>query len=197
MILQQNTQCKLWGWAEKGNYVRIVTGWDRREYVVKTDGEGAWKVEVQTPAASYANYTVSFAEFQQDPNAVKGKKQEPVAVAESKDVLVGEVWFCSGQSNMEMPLGGFWNCPVEGANETILKARKYNNAIRCATIAKDGKQDPQKKVAGKWEKADIQTAARFSACAYYFAETLVEVLDVPVGVINCSVLRVGYQRRFF
>ncbi len=55
-----------------------------------------------------------------------------------------------------------------------------------ATIAKDGKQEPQKKVAGKWEKAEPKNASRFSACAYYFATTLTDALDVPVGVINCS-----------
>lgn len=185
MILQRNTQCKIWGWAEANHYVRIVTGWDNHCYQVKAGSDGAWKVEVKTPEASYNTYDITFTEYKSDPEK-KAKGNQPIATSVSKDVLIGEVWFCSGQSNMEMPLGGFWNCPVEGANETILESKKYNRSIRVATIAKDGKQEPQKKVAGKWEKAEPKNASRFSACAYYFATTLTDALDVPVGVINCS-----------
>lgn len=185
MILQRNTQCKIWGWAEANHYVRIVTGWDNHSYLAKAGKDGAWKVEVKTPEASYNTYDITFSEYSSDPEK-KAKGIQPVATSVSKDVLIGEVWFCSGQSNMEMPLGGFWNCPVEGANETILESQKYNRSIRVATIARDGKQEPQKKVAGKWEKAEPKNASHFSACAYYFATTLTDALDVPVGVINCS-----------
>ena len=187
MVLQQNTRCKIWGWATEGNYVQVITGWDNAAYSVKAGKDGEWRVEVKTPSASYNKYDITFAEYNSNPlNDKAGRKREAVSMIKAEGVLVGEVWLCSGQSNMEMPLGGFWNCPVEGANETILKSQNYRHAIRVATIAKDGKQEPQKTVAGKWEVACPANASRFSACGYYFATTIVDALDVPVGIINCS-----------
>ena len=67
MILQRNTQCKIWGWAEANHYVRIVTGWDNHCYQVKAGSDGAWKVEVKTPEASYNTYDITFTEYRSDP----------------------------------------------------------------------------------------------------------------------------------
>ena len=184
MVLQQNTQAKVWGWAKAGNYIMVSPSWSTDEYITKVAADGSWKLEVKTPNASYDKYSVRFAEYDSDPK--KNKKPGPVDYKVSKDVLIGEVWFCSGQSNMEMPLGGFWNCPIEGANETIAQSGKYRNSVRVATIPKVGKPEPQKKVEGKWEIPSPKTASRFSACGYYFATTLADMLEVPVGIINCS-----------
>ena len=182
MMLQQNTSARLWGWAEKGHYVTVRTGWDNKSYTAQTDAEGRWEVSVQTPVASFEQYSLTFSEY------VSAPKKNTKAVDEKtiNGVLAGEVWFCSGQSNMEMPLGGFWNCPTEGANEAIAQSGKYRHAIRVATIEKVGADTPQKKVAGKWELSEPKNAARFSACGYFFATTVVDVLNVPVGIINCS-----------
>lgn len=183
MVLQQQAQAKLWGWAEAGHYVQVTTSWDNKTYGAVADKDGTWRVEVTTPQAGYTPHTVTFEEMGKAP----AKKKEPVLdKVTSSGVLIGEVWFCSGQSNMEMPIGGFWNCPVEGANETILASGKYSKSIRVATIAKDGKLEPQKKVAGGWDIAGPKNTAKFSACGYYFATTLVDMLDIPVGIINCS-----------
>lgn len=173
MMLQQNTNARLWGWVKKGTEVKVTTSWNGAVYTVKGDKQtGRWDVKVATPKASYDTYTITVE--------CDGEK---VVI---NDVLIGEVWFCSGQSNMEMPLQGFWNCPVEGANETIAQSGRYKKSIRCATIAKEGVKEPKDKVAGKWAVCEPKNAPLFSACGYYFAQTLTDLLDVPVGIINCS-----------
>lgn len=173
MMLQQQTNAKLWGWAKGGSTVQIVTSWNNQRYAVKADKQtGRWEVKVQTPAASYETYSIT----------VSGDNETKVL----ENILIGEVWFCSGQSNMEMPLAGFWNCPVEGSNEAIATSGKYKKAIRVATIPKTDALVPQDKVGGKWQICEPQNAPRFSAAGYFFARTLTELLDVPVGIINCS-----------
>lgn len=87
---------------------------------------------------------------------------------------------------MEMPLSGFWNCPVEGANEAIATSGKYKNAIRVVTIPKIAAEEPQDKVPGKWQTCKPETAGSFSALGYFFARTLTDLLDVPVGIISCA-----------
>lgn len=173
MMLQQQTNAKLWGWAKGGSTVNVTTSWNNQSYAAKADkATGRWEVKVQTPAASYETYSIT----------VKGDGQTKTI----DNVLIGEVWFCSGQSNMEISLGGFWNCPIEGSNEAIANSGKYKKAIRFATIPKADALVPQDKVAGKWEICEPQNAQRFSAVGYFFARTLTDLLDVPVGIINCS-----------
>ena len=172
MMLQQQTQAKMWGWAKADSKVEVTTSWTTEKYTATADKKGKWMVKLNTPAASYEPQTVT----------VRGDG-ETITL---NNVLIGEVWFCSGQSNMEMPLGGFWNCPIEGANEAIALSGKYKRAIRVATIPKADPLEPQEKVGGKWMTCEPENAPAFSACAYFFARTLTDLLDVPVGVINCS-----------
>ncbi len=173
MMLQQSTQARIWGWAGAGGEVSVTTGWDGKEYKTTASKEdGRWEVLVATPEASYETYTVT----------VRGDGEE-IAI---NNVLVGEVWFCSGQSNMEMPLKGFWNCPVEGANEAIAESGKYLKAIRVATVPKTRAEEPQNDVACPWAECRPENAPDFSAVGYFFARTLTDLLGVPVGIINCS-----------
>ena len=173
MMLQQNSEARLWGWAKGGSTVNITTSWNHRMYTtIANKKTGRWEIMVKTPEASFDEQYIN----------INGDGQLQVI----EHILIGEVWFCSGQSNMEMPLRGFWNCPVEGANEAILKARQYKKNIRVATIQKVGAQEPQDRVPGKWQECTIENAAEFSACGYFFATTLTDLLNVPVGIINCS-----------
>lgn len=173
MMLQQQSQARLWGWAKEGSKVTVSTSWDGNDYQAVADKkDGRWEVLVATPVASYDTYSIT----------VKGDGEERVI----NNVLVGEVWFCSGQSNMEMPLKGFWNCPVEGANEAIAGSGKYRHAIRVATVPKTKAYEPQTDVVCRWDVCAPEFAPEFSACGYFFAQTLVDLLDIPVGVINCS-----------
>ena len=177
MVLQQQSEAKLWGWAKPGNKIVASVSWNSESYSAVADNDGKWTVKVKTPGAGYDQQSLVIKEMD-------GKKT--VDEKNIHGILIGEVWFCSGQSNMEMPLGGFWNCPVEGANEAIAKSINYKNKIRVATVPKVGKQEPADRVAGKWEISEPKNASRFSACGYFFATTLVDMLDVPVGIINCS-----------
>lgn len=172
MMLQQQTEARLWGWAKPKSQVNINTSWNNKDYMVKADKGGRWEVLVTTDKASYDEHNIM----------VSGDGE----VRAIEHVLLGEVWFCSGQSNMEMPLTGFWNCPVEGSNETIAQAGRFRKSIRCATIEKKDPLEPADRVPGKWKECTPQNAAYFSANGYYFAETLTQLLDVPVGIINCS-----------
>ena len=116
MMLQQQTKAKMWGWAKAGNVVEVTTTWSDLKHSATAGADGRWMVEISTPSASYDTYSMT----------VKGDGETVVI----NNVLVGEVWFCSGQSNMEMPLGGFWNCPVEGANEAIGRAYAWQQYLR-------------------------------------------------------------------
>ena len=172
MMLQQQAQARIWGWAKPGSKVEVSPSWNGQRYTAKADGEGRWEVQMATPAASYDAYTVT----------VKGDGE----TKQFANVLVGEVWFCSGQSNMEMPLKGFWNCPVEGSNEAIAQSGRYKKSIRVATVEHRDALTPQQDVPVRWDECTPAAAGEFSACGYFFAQTLTDIIDVPVGIINCS-----------
>ncbi len=171
-VLQQNSDAKLWGWAKPGSTVKVTPSWDNKSYSAKSDSKtGRWEVAVATPAASFTPYSVTFDD---------GDGTEKI-----DNVLIGEVWFCSGQSNMEMPLRGYGIQPIEGAAQAIAYSGKYPG-IRMANIPKRAAYTPQDKVEGKWKVSNPADAAEFSALAYFFAQSLTDILNVPIGIINCA-----------
>src|SRR5690606_35198702 len=103
MVLQQQTDAAIWGTASANKTVTITTSWNKKSYSAKADSQGKWKTKVQTPAAG-GPYSISISD---------GK------TLTLKNVLIGEVWVCSGQSNMQMTMKGYQNQPVLGANEAI------------------------------------------------------------------------------
>lgn len=171
-VLQQQTDAKLWGWAKPGSTVKVNTSWNNRDYTAKSDKKsGRWEVKVATPEASFVPYSITF--------------DDGDGAARIDNVLIGEVWFCSGQSNMEMPLRGYGVQPVEGAAQAIAYSGKYPG-IRMANIPKRAAYTPQEKVEGKWKLSCPKEAGEFSALAYFFAQSLTDLLNVPVGIINCA-----------
>ena len=170
MVLQQNIGVKLWGKANPNSVVKVQPSWVKMTTTVKTDSQGNWQANIQTPQASFTPQTLTFSDGE---------------VLTLKNILIGEVWLASGQSNMEMPLNGFWNCPIKGANETIALSGQ-NKGIRFATVPKTPAYEPQETVASKWMESNPNNSAWFSATAYHFAQTLYHSLDVPVGIIVCS-----------
>lgn len=171
-VLQQNSDARLWGWAKPGSTVKITPSWDGKEYSTKAEPEtGRWETTVVTPDASFTSYQITF--------------DDGDGVAKIDNVLIGEVWFCSGQSNMEMPLRGFGIQPVEGAAQAIAYSSRYPG-IRMASIPKRAAYTPQDKVEGKWKTSSPENAGEFSALAYFFAQSLTDILNVPVGIINCA-----------
>ncbi len=170
MVLQQQTDVRLWGWAAPDAKVTVTASWSEETYRTTADGEGRWIVSVATPSADYT------------PRSITISDGEPVTL---NNILIGEVWFCSGQSNMEMPLAGFDNCPVEGANEVIATASDWKG-IRVATVEKNGQLKPVDRCDGGWEISCPENAPRFTATGFFFARMLNRVLNIPIGIINCS-----------
>lgn len=169
MMLQQKSQAPIWGWADPNSILVVSTSWDSKIYKAKVDGQGKWKTILNTPVAG-GPFSIE---------VIQGKEKIIV-----KNILIGEVWLCSGQSNMEMPLKGFQGQPVKNGNESIVKSTNKN--IRFITIPRATVLEPLDDFQGKWESAAPKTTSNFSATAWYFGALLQEVLQVPVGLIHVS-----------
>ncbi len=170
MVLQQNAQVKLWGKARANAPVSIRASWSTQPVTVKADAEGRWTALLQTPKGNYELRTLTLSDGE---------------ALTLNNILIGEVWFCSGQSNMEMPLNGFGNCPTLNANEDIAGASQWKG-IRCATVPHTPATTPQEYCPGKWMECRPENARWFSATAFHFARSLNRTLDVPVGILVCS-----------
>lgn len=170
MVLQQNTEVKLWGMADKNKTVAITASWSTNKYTAKADGNGKWLLKIKTPAAG-GPHTLTF-------NDGSGN----LAL---NNVMTGEVWLCSGQSNMQMPMRGFPNQPVLNADSIISKANNPN--LRLFKVGTKPSLTPQENLKGEWKPTTPETAKEFSAVAYQYGELLQKQLNVPVGIIVSSV----------
>lgn len=166
MVLQRNSEVNLWGWAQPGKKVRVKTSWNRKRYRVRVDAEGKWLVKVRTGEAG-GPYTITISD---------GKK------VKLENILLGEVWICSGQSNMEMPVQGFLGQPCYHAVETMRDARLYPD-IRLFTVARDSTDVRKEDCRGEWLLPDPATVGAFSAVGYFFGRCLNQYLGVPVGLV--------------
>ncbi len=171
MVLQQNENVAIWGTANPGAQISVNPSWNGKTYRGKADAEGRWTVKIATPEGSYRKYTLS---VNGDGTSIK-----------INDVLVGEVWLASGQSNMEMPMRGFYNCPIENALEYI-SGPAATEKIRMITIPIKQSYKPETEVDAKWMGAEPSTIPDMSATAYFFARKLNETLDIPVGIVSCA-----------
>ncbi len=166
-VLQQETQAPVWGWGDPGKKVEVV--WDGQTYKTTVAADGSWRVSVPTGKADGATYTLT----------VKSGK-ETVTV---NDIVLGEVWLCSGQSNMEMPISGFGFQEVEGATEAIMAAPETASQVRVFDIKTGKCTEPQADVDAVWAYTDGAVTAKTSAVAYFFGKRLSKTLGVPVGII--------------
>lgn len=167
MVLQQQTDAALWGSAKASSKVTISASWSGKKTVVTADSEGKWSARIATPQAG-GPYTITFSD---------GEKTT------ISNVLIGEVWFCSGQSNMEMPVKGIPGQRVEGAADCILGARK-STPIRICNISKRTSATECSSCRALWLENCPDAVADCSAAAYFFASQLNTSLDVPVGIIT-------------
>ena len=178
MVLQQQTECNIWGTADKGKSVVVITSWDKKSYSVMVNDDGKFSVKVKTPKAG-GPYDITFA---------TGTPSSSSAVSSGlaygftlHNVMVGEVWICSGQSNMEMLMKGYKAQPVEGAAEELLSCN--DDGLRLFYGKRRASLEPQQDLAGTWQPANAASVREFSATAYYFGKALRKTLDVPVGLI--------------
>lgn len=172
MMLQQQSDARIWGWATPGSEITVSGSWAPGSAVtVKTAKNGRWDASVATPAASFTPQALT----------IKGDGSDITV----KNVLIGEVWLCSGQSNMEMPLRGFWGQPVEGGMQAIAYSGRYPG-IRVAKVPKSCAYQPRERGTARWMESNPTNAPEFSALGYFFARSLTDILGVPVGIIDCS-----------
>lgn len=172
MVLQQKTNVTLWGWATEGETITVTVGWNKKPVTVTAGRDGKWLVQVTTVAAG-GPWSLQFA-----------------AAADTiriNNVLLGEVWLASGQSNMEFFMGKTGNASYTGTinYQDEIKAADYP-LIRMIDVANKVADEPQADFAGKWKVCSPQTADTFSAVAYYFAKAVHQSTGYPIGIINAT-----------
>jgi len=170
MVVQQQSALTVKGKASNAGKVTVTAGWSKKTYSGTTDAAGNFSIAVPTPAASTRAYTITVSD---------GDKTT------LKNVLVGEVWVCSGQSNMEMPING-WGKVKDYEKE--LKNANYNyiRLLQVKRVVSNKPTDELQLNNGAWNVCSTQSADNFSATAYFFARRLWQVLGIPVGVIDTS-----------
>lgn len=172
MVLQQQTSALVWGHSSPGAKISVKASWDNKTVRATADSSGTWRARLQTPEASYTPWTIE----------VKGEGERMLI----RDVLVGEVWLASGQSNMEMPMHGYSSSTVEGAADAIALSVKLVGKMRMFTVKVTESEEILDDVANGtgWKDPLPENTRWMSATAFFFARRLQEVLDVPVGILS-------------
>ena len=164
MVLQQKSIVKMWGWAAPGEKIKIKASWDTTTYTTTTNNSAKWITNIKTPAAG-------------------GPYQITISASNTiilEDVLIGEVWVCGGQSNME------WSGD-QGMKETLEEMpNATNKAIRLFYVAKSTSNYPQDNLEGKWMVCTPEEMKHFSTIGYFFGKNLHQTLNSPIGLINSN-----------
>jgi sialate O-acetylesterase len=163
MVLQQKTEIILWGWAAPNESIEIKGSWNNTVVKTTADEAGKWTAKMKTIAAG-GPYTLIF---------------KASNVINLSDVYLGEVWFCSGQSNMDRRVA-VMQSPDSVSREAT------NPLIRMFTVQKTAKDTPQEDVKGSWAVNSPATVGTFSAVAYHFGNELATKLNIPIGLIHSS-----------
>ena len=164
MVLQQQSTVRLWGWAGPGDKVFVTTSWDHKTDSVKVTRDANWHINITTPIAG-GPYSILF----KSGNTI-----------ELNDVMIGEVWVCSGQSNMEM--SEQWGLPDAKAELPTCA----NNNIRFFYVPKTTSRYPQEDCKASWVICDSNSMKGFSAAGYFFGKKLNNELNVPIGLISAN-----------
>ena len=169
MVMQQRTDAPIWGTCEAGRTVSVTTSWNKRKYDTVAGNDGKWKVKVATPKAG-------------GPYEITVSDGTPVTL---RNVMIGEVWLCSGQSNMDMPVNGWgqvnnYEAEVKAAGHPDIRLLRVDNVMA---------MQPQQSFTamnGGWQVCSPEVIAPFSAVAYFFGRDIEKYRDVPVGLIQSS-----------
>ena len=163
MVLQQGGKVAIWGWAEPGEEVMVGVSWRSMKFAVKADKDGKWSFRLNPPKGD-GPFEMTFT----------GKNSITI-----KNILVGEVWVCSGQSNMQMSVQSSANAEQEVAEANY-------PMIRLFSVKRTVAEKPQPDCEGSWTECSPKTVPDFSAVAYFFGRELHKQLKVPVGLIHTS-----------
>lgn len=170
IVLQQRDNVNLWGELTPGEKLTISANWGKQASTI-ADANGKWKVKLATPKAG-GPYQISIKTAKKNINI--------------NDVLIGEVWLASGQSNMDIPLKG-WP-PGDTIQNSASEISKANHPdIRFFKVPFNTSATPLDSVNGKWLASSPETAGNFSAVAYFYAQKLYQELKVPIGIIQSSI----------
>ena len=165
MVLQRNSDVKIWGWANPKEEVKITPSWNNQEFKTVANSYAYWEITIPTPKEG-GPFSIVF----------KGYNELVL-----KNILIGEVWLCSGQSNMEMSAS--WG--IENGDEEVKNATNSN--IRFFTVPKLTATTPQNNFSGNWVESSPETMKNFSSVAYFFAKRVQEDLkNVPIGLISSN-----------
>lgn len=164
MVLQQNSIVKIWGWGDATEKVRLKAAWDTTTYTTTTGSNAKWMIQLKTPVAG-GPYKIT----------INGRNSIVI-----DDVLIGEVWLCSGQSNMEMNVS--WG--IKKYEPDVVAAT--NKSIHFFHIPRATAEYPQDDLKAKWVVCNPEDMRRFSMVGYFFGQKINQELNVPVGLINSS-----------
>ncbi len=165
MLLQQNESVPIWGWSGRQEEITIISSWGDTA-IVKADAGTRWKAEINTPEGSYTQHTITISGY------------DPSATILLKNVLIGEVWLASGQSNMYRTSKGLG---IKDLEMEVGKANLPN--IRVFNIPMRASETPQDNLEGEWKVCSPDVMQNTSGAGYFFAKHLHENLDVPIGLI--------------
>ncbi|WP_231389926.1 sialate O-acetylesterase [Sphingobacterium pedocola] len=165
MVLQRNTDVYIWGWGRAGQQVHILPSWTTDTVSCTVSGDARWKAKVSTPDGG-------------GPHTIKLQSHDQYLVL--NNVLVGEVWLCAGQSNMQ------WSARNNLKEIKQILPTINNKNIRFLQVSNLAAQAPQDNIFDQWTECNPTTAESFSAIGYFFAERLQTELGVPIGIINSS-----------
>ncbi len=162
MVLQQKQKIRIWGWADSAEKVTVTFG--DQSSSTEADASGRWQLELPAMSANKIPQKL----------VVKGKN-----TVELQDILIGEVWLCSGQSNMEWSVAASTNAQQEIASANYPMIRHIKVPLRQST-------KPLDQFESSWQVCSPESAAGFTACGYFMARKIHQELDVPVGLVNAS-----------
>ena len=167
MVLQQKDSITFWGKSSPLTKINVITSWGEKS-LTESNKKGEWKLNILTPSAG-GPYVID----------VKTSKDK-ISI---KDVLIGEVWLASGQSNMEMDFD--YCCNTTDYSEFEMTTADFSQ-IRMFNVSKNIQSSPVNNLDGKWIKAIKDSIVNFSAVGYFFAKKLHNELKIPIGIINSS-----------
>lgn len=167
MVIQQLADFAFWGWAKPNTQITVVASWKPDKLVVNSDSKGRWRIIVRAPGGSFKPHSITFSDGQ------------PITI---NNILAGEVWVCAGQSNMEMPVRGFNECPVEGYQEAVWASANMRG-VRYVKIPARMSSVPLEDTPCQWVDMNPKTVSDCSAVGFFFAQRLAQVLQMPVGLV--------------